>query len=155
MKNSVNGFTLIELIVVVAIIGLLAAILVPSLVGYLGEAKLSTANANAKLAYTNTATYASACESNGNIIADGTVNNINLFISGSMPTYNKSGTVDQLQNAIICMMGSNSESAGFCSVKIDGGMPEKAAWAKTQSDNYVGHYPDEATRKGQFSLNIQ
>ena len=46
-----KGFTLIELIVVVAIIGILAGILVPALLGYVRRAKIQNANAASKEMY--------------------------------------------------------------------------------------------------------
>jgi type IV pilus assembly protein PilA len=50
-KNNKKAFTLIELIVVIAIIGVLIAILVPTMNGFVDDARQSTALANARTVY--------------------------------------------------------------------------------------------------------
>ena len=50
-KNNKKGFTLIELIVVIAILGILAAVLTPRIVGFTSSAKASATESNARQLY--------------------------------------------------------------------------------------------------------
>ena len=142
MRNSkMKGFTLIELIVVIAIIGVLAAILVPSMIGYVGQSKLSTANSNAKLVYTNSATYCTNCEVASYTVASGSAQ-VNLTGGSAGGNYAKDGS--DLSNALCSLMGG-SPSSGVATVVISSaGVPERTAWAKTTADKYVGSYPAAA-----------
>src|SRR5437868_3692743 len=56
-KNS-RGFTLIELMIVVAIIGILAAIAIPNFLRFQARARQSEANANLKTLFTGFRTLA-------------------------------------------------------------------------------------------------
>ncbi len=64
MKKLGRGFTLIELMIVVAIIGILAAIAIPNFMRFQARARQSEAKANLKAVFT--ATKASLAEKNSN-----------------------------------------------------------------------------------------
>lgn len=71
MRTKLKGFTLIELIVVIAIIGVLAAILVPSMIGYIEKAKIQGANTNAGTLHKAINAYISDLTFEDDVISDG------------------------------------------------------------------------------------
>jgi len=86
IKSKKKGFTLIELIVVIAIIAILAAILVPTLTKYIGKSKQSAIDANTKTIYTAASAAATDVIVDGKTLVSGPVSQFDTSLDDAGST---------------------------------------------------------------------
>ena len=136
MKTTKKGFTLIELIVVIAIIGVLAAILVPSMLGYVKKSKIQGANSTASTLAKAANSAVTDLDEEDIVITDGNCLGTNCTVD-TAPSDSK--VADSIATFFNDFKGSADMAVNF----KDG----VCIAAAVKSGNYYGTYPAVFTAK--------
>ncbi len=104
-----KGFTLVELIVVIAIIGVLAAILIPTMIGYVKSANITSADQTAASIRKTVANTISSMETKGcTLKGDGKWDVDIANADGSNPTFTVGGVASDSADATLAVSGKKS-----------------------------------------------
>lgn len=146
MDKNKKGFTLVELIVVITIIGVIAAILVPTLMGYIKKSRLKTSNASAKIAYNV------LMGTIGKRVIDDEEESIDcvgmeIDCRGSAPAPD-----NEFTREIYGSITTNGEGSGIMYIgqfdnprsRDENGKSYFVHWIVREGDEMVGQYPDPA-----------
>jgi MSHA pilin protein MshA len=120
MKKTA-GFTLVELVIVIIILGILAAVAVPKFIDLSGDAKTAaTSSIAASLAAANAINYASRKENatKGNAVANCT--DVATSLQGGLPTgYTITAAVIAADASVTCTLtGPSSTTSTFIATGI-------------------------------------
>lgn len=132
-----KGFTLIELIVVIAIIGVLCAILVPSMMGWVTKSRVNSANSNAKAIFNSAASVITSFETQG-LDENGEEGKI------SDTTYQKPDKVEAEGKSLANQVALMEESTGGekWAFSVVNGYVEAAVYS-SNGTGYMGAFPND------------
>jgi type IV pilus assembly protein PilA len=138
-NKNVKGFTLVELIVVIAIIGVLAAILVPSMLGYVKKSNIAAANSNAKTLYNAVVSALTDLDAAGHPVTGASSNNWYSMKGGAAADAATIGGSTEVRDCVKKYFDSVDQLA-VANAKIDA--KGVCIASCVQKGNYIGTYPD-------------
>jgi type IV pilus assembly protein PilA len=129
-----GGFTLVELLVVMLILGLLAAIAIPSFFNQRDKARDADAKADARTAQTAIETYAT--DNNGSYAdaspealrdIEATLNDADIAVNSTVSTYEITAT-SATGNTFTIARNADGETSFDCTEHNQGGCPQGGNW---------------------------
>lgn len=140
IKENNKGFTLMELIIVVAIMAILIALIAPNLTSFLDTATNTSYEANAKSCYTAASAWVTQERINGSVHT-GTATVTSSGVSFSQFTTSQKSK-NNLEEALDC----GTFGKGKCLIYFNGGKCTKVVWYANGDDNASATYPKSAAQ---------
>lgn len=140
LKKRKEGFTLIELMIVVAIIGILAAIAIPAFIGYMTRSKTSEASTQLKNLFTSAAGYYGNEQwgSRGVVVAGGSA------LAASACTVAPAASTNPISSSKV-VVDWDLEARSFQDIGFSVGDPIYYRYLIVGSDGACGHMASETT----------
>ena len=149
MKRTAKGFTLIELIIVIAIIGILLGILMPSMMNYYRRSRIQAANADAKMVYNAAQTAAQRFIAQDRMAATptGFAGSVNVVYTPVGPVFSSGGVggaiadPDAVDELVTTVNRTVSGADEICwAVRVDNYLVKASVAAENMSTTNYGTY---------------
>lgn len=131
-KGSNKGFTLMEMIIVIAIIAILIALIAPNLISYLNTANETKVKANAKVCYTSANAWVAQQKVKGLSVGPATGTATITYSGGG----DGKGTKSNMSNDITDLdssIGADTWATGdTCVLTFEDGVCKKAVYSTTE-----------------------
>ena len=138
-KDSNKGFTLMEMIIVIAIIAILIALIAPNLISYLNTANDTKVAANAKVCYTSANAWVAQQKVKGKSVGSGSITYTAPAADPSKKGKNITIDADGLKDLNDSIKADTWSTGDKCVLEFDAnGVCIKATYT---SDGKTGVYP--------------